>query len=111
MGTDNRICDSSWWSEFRILIMSIEQIKIILGDEYDDEIREVLRVVLVSNGAIEIDKSWGVGGSQEIEITHIRLGDDLIVVEAETFIGLSITGPKSRIENLAQQVEDFLQKK
>ena len=89
--------------------MSMEQTKIILGDEYDDEIREILRVVLISNGAIEADKSWGVGGSQEIETMHIKLGGDLIVVEAETFIGLTITGPKSRIENLAQQVRNFLQ--
>lgn len=91
--------------------MSIEQIKVILGDEYDDEIREILRVVLVNSGAVEIDKSWGVGGSQEIETMHIKLGDDVITIEAETFIGLSIAGPKLRIENLAEQVDNLLRKR
>lgn len=84
--------------------MSKETVIVILGDEYDDALRDVLRAVLVSNGAIGIDKSWGVGGSQETEALVIRLGSDLITIEAETFVGLSVAGPKAIVEDIALQV-------
>ena len=90
--------------------MDIEQTKIILGDEYDDDLRDALRVVLLNNGAVGLDKSWGVGGSQEIETLQVKLGNDLITIESETFVGLTIKGPKLVAENLAQQVHDQGQK-
>jgi len=62
---------------------------IVLGDEYDDGLRNAMRVVLVNGGAVGIDASWEVGGSQEIEKIQVRLGSDLITIESETFIALS----------------------
>jgi hypothetical protein len=84
--------------------MNNEQTTINLGDEYDDVLRDVLRSVLLENQATGIDKSWGIGGSQEIEILKVRLGDDLVTVEAETYIGLTISGPKLTVEKLAEEV-------
>ncbi|MFP5424138.1 MAG: hypothetical protein ACLGID_22135 [Gammaproteobacteria bacterium] len=81
-----------------------EETTIILGDEYDDILRETLCSVLIKNGAIGIDNSWGVGGTQEIETLVIRLGSNLIKIEAETFIGLTISGPKTVVEEIALQV-------
>lgn len=46
----------------------------------------------------------GGGGSQEIETLQVLLGGDLLTVEAETFVGLTLTGPKSVVDGLAQQV-------
>ncbi|MBE7372942.1 hypothetical protein [Pseudomonas lopnurensis] len=77
---------------------------IILGDEYDDALRDALRAVLLRNGAVGINKSWGVGGSQEIESLVIRLGSDLITIESETFVGLTIAGPKVVVEDIVLQV-------
>jgi hypothetical protein len=76
----------------------------ILGDEYDEVLRDALRTVLIENGAIGIDKSWGVGGSQEIESVQVRIGEKLITIESETFVGLTVTGAKSVIEKIADQV-------
>lgn len=90
--------------------MSKELATITLGDEYDEVTRDALRTVLVRNGAVGIDKSWGVGGSQEIETLIVRLGSDLITVEAETFVGLTIVGPKAVVEDVARQVRQQLKK-
>jgi len=88
--------------------MGKETATIILGDEYDDALRDALCAVLVRSGAIDIDKSWGLGGSQEVESMVIRLGCDSITIEAETFVGLSITGPKALVEDIALRVRQQL---
>jgi hypothetical protein len=77
---------------------------LILGNEYDNALRDALRIVLVRNGAVRVDASWIVCGTQEIEIIHIRLGNDLITIESETFIGLTISGPKLVVEDIAKKV-------
>ena len=84
--------------------MNIEQAAVVLGDEYDDCLRDALREVLKSCGAIILEGSWGIGGSQEIETLKVKLGSDILVVESETYMGLSIAGPKDAVENVAQQV-------
>lgn len=88
--------------------MSKETAKIILGDEYDDVVRDALRTVLVRSGAVGIDETWGIGGSQEIEVLVIRIGSDLVTIEAETFIGLTVTGPKAVVEDIALLVRQQL---
>lgn len=88
--------------------MSKEIATIILGDEYDDTIRDALLAVLVRSGAVGIDKTWAVGGSQEIETMVIKLGGDVITIEAETFVGLTVTGPKAVVEAIALLVKQQL---
>lgn len=84
--------------------MSKELKTINLGDEFDDALRDVLRIVLLKNQAVGVDTSWGVGGSQEIEVLKVRLGDDLVTIESETYIGLTISGEKSLVEKIAEEV-------
>jgi hypothetical protein len=88
--------------------MDAEQTIINLGDEYDDVLRGALRLVLLKSNATGVDKSWGVGGSQEIEMFKVKLGDDLITIESETYIGLTISGPKLIVERLAAEVRNEL---
>ncbi|MDR2031941.1 MAG: hypothetical protein LBP86_06760 [Azoarcus sp.] len=76
----------------------------VLGDEYDDKLRDALRVVLEKNGTVATDKFWGVGGSQEIERVQVSLGEDSITIESETFVGLTISGPQAVIDEIASQV-------
>ncbi|MGF0237461.1 hypothetical protein ACQR3P_01060 [Rhodococcus sp. IEGM1300] len=84
--------------------MSNETVTIILGDEYDDALRDALCAVLVRIGAVRIDKSWGIGGSQEVEALIVRVGNALVAIEAETFVGLTVAGPKAVVEDIALQV-------
>ncbi len=88
--------------------MSIETKKIVLGDEYDDALRDALRAVLIRNGAVGLDKSWAVFGSQEIENLQVQLGDERLEIEAETFVGLSIFGRQMTVEKIASQVRKQL---
>jgi hypothetical protein len=82
--------------------------KIVLGDEYDDALRDALRAVLIRNGAVGLDKSWAVFGSQEIEDLQVQLGDERLEIEAETFVGLSIFGRQMTVEKIASQVRKQL---
>jgi hypothetical protein len=88
--------------------MNNECASIVLGDEYDAGLRNALHVVLVRAGAVELDKSWVVGGSQEIEIIEVELIGEKIRVESETFVGLTIFGPVFLVEKIAREVREEL---
>lgn len=79
---------------------------VILGNEYDEALRECLIRVLKSLGATQIDKSQGIAGSQEIETLRVDLFGDTLVVEAETFVGLGISGPGPLVEKVARLVKN-----
>jgi hypothetical protein len=84
--------------------MASERKKVVLGPEWDQVLRARLFEVLKRMGAIAAERGWGVGGSQEIESVEVSLGEDVLLVEAETYIGLMITGPKDVVD----QINDLL---
>lgn len=88
--------------------MTTETISIRLGDEYDDVLSAALVSVLRSRGAVGAGSSWGVGGSQEFETARVKVGDVLITIESETYMGLTIEGPKLIVEVIAQEVSESL---
>ena len=75
--------------------------KLVLGDEYDDALRHALMDCLAELGANVAARQWGLGGSQIIDTTKVSLGKDLLVVEAETYVGLSITGEARVVDRVA----------
>jgi len=75
--------------------------KLILGSEYDDALRQALMDCLAALGADIAGRQWGLGGAQIIETTKISLGKDLLVVEAETYVGLSISGEARVVDRVA----------
>ena len=75
--------------------------KLILGDEYDGALRQALLECLTALGAEIEARQWGLGGSQIIETLKVSLGRDSIVVEAETYVGLSITGVARVVDRVA----------
>lgn len=77
---------------------------LILGAEYDDALRGALRDILIRLGAKGLAHDWGVGGSQELETAEVQVGADRVVVEAETFVGLSIHGPAELVERIRAMV-------
>jgi len=84
--------------------MSIEQVRIRLGDEFDDALRDAVRGVLTELGAELTGTSWGVGGSQEIETLEAVVDGERIVVETETYAGLTVSGGKRIVERIADKI-------
>lgn len=78
---------------------------VIIGKEYDDRLRGALRRVLIHLRATGLSHDWGIGGSQELETTEVLVGPDRIVIEAETFVGLSIRGPDDVVDRIRALVE------
>jgi hypothetical protein len=75
-----------------------------IGDEYDDKLLDALRNVLIRNSAAMVNQSWGIGGSQQLESTQVILEGQELLIESETFIGLTISGPEEIVNQIADQV-------
>lgn len=80
----------------------------ILGPEHDVAIRDALLAVLREMDAKEGSHRWGVVGSQEIGTAHFTLGEHSLTVEAETYIGLSITGDQATVGAIAVRVRGIM---
>ena len=77
---------------------------IVLGDEYDDEVRTTLMRVLQNLGARVSPEQSGVGGSQEFSSYRAELRGELLVIEAETYVGLSLSGPAHLVDEVAATI-------
>jgi len=75
--------------------------KLILGDEYDEALRHGLMEALAGLGASIEAHQWGLGGSQIIQTTKVLLGKDLLVVQSETYVGLSLFGEARVVDRVA----------
>lgn len=81
-----------------------------LGPEYDKATRMALRAVLLELGALLSVQRWGLGGSQEVETMLVRIKESEIVVEAETYIGLTITGDEDLVTLVGNLVSERLKR-
>ena len=76
-----------------------------LGEEFDEALRQKLVDVLRKLGGLQSGgSSRMVGGSQEIEKLEVTIDGRRLRVEAETYIGLSISGPGDLVERVRQLV-------
>jgi hypothetical protein len=80
---------------------------LLLGVEYDDCLRDALGHVLRELGGKLTNKSWGLGGSQVIETWEIEIDGALLLIEAETYMGLSLIGDPA----LVHRVGDLVRKR
>jgi hypothetical protein len=81
-------------------------VKVVLGDEFDEDLRKKLGSVLKALGGKKISDEYGIGGSQELSEVIVVIGEARIVIESETYMGLSISGPEAVI----QQICEWMQK-
>jgi hypothetical protein len=75
---------------------------VILGDEYDDALRARLFDVLRDLGAQMSAGERALAGSQDLETCRLRLDGAEVVVEAETYIGLSLSGPAEIVDKVVR---------
>jgi hypothetical protein len=77
---------------------------LVLGAEYDDGLRRTLMDCLAELGADVAARQWGLGGSQTMETTRVYVGKDLVVVESQTYVGLTLKGEARLVDRLASMV-------
>jgi hypothetical protein len=85
-------------------VVSTREETIVLGAEYDDGLRAALREVLVDLGGNALRRDWGVGGSQELERVETQIEGQRLLIEAETYMGLSITGSSELVQKVQRLV-------
>jgi len=81
---------------------------IVLGPEYDARLREVLKHVFLRLGGKGLGSEWSVVGSQELERVEVEVRGERLVIEAETYVGLSITGPAQLVDEVRELVKEQL---
>lgn len=75
-----------------------------LGNEYDAALRKRLANALKSMSAIIETSQKGLAGSQEVETVRAVIGGKSVLIEAETYMGLSITGDSSLLREIMKQM-------
>ena len=95
--------------EVKILAYNLNDcVTVVLGDEFDNVLREKLINILRVLGAKNlVEAERLLAGSQEIEELDVYVESNLIHVEAETYIGLSITGPESIVKDIQRKLNDY----
>jgi hypothetical protein len=84
-------------------------VTVILGPEHDQHLRTAVMEVMRQLGASIESRNWAVAGSQEIETVQAQLAGNAITIEAETYIGLSITGEENMINEISKRVKQATQ--
>jgi hypothetical protein len=79
-----------------------------LGDEFDDPLRDAVRTALVDMSPVPGEVSWGVGGSQEIETLQAVIDGERVIIEAETYAGLTVMGAEMTVRRVAAAVRAVL---
>jgi hypothetical protein len=77
-----------------------------LGSETDATARRRLKAALRAVNAKKLSNSWGVFGSQEVVGHDYRIGSSIVRVEAETDMGISVSGDDAAVSMLASHLSD-----
>lgn len=84
---------------------------VTLGTETDNALRQTILRVLKHMGAKAIDDSWALGGSQVVETLDVEIDGQALRIEAETYMGLSLTGPADLVDRIAEAVASNMETK
>jgi hypothetical protein len=86
----------------------MESITKVIGDEYDEALRDALRDTLIELGADRRQLVRGVAGSQDVEAIEVNIGGRSLFVEAETYVGLTLTGDADLVMAVVSEVSKRL---
>lgn len=82
---------------------------IIIGSEHDGNLKNALCLALKAMGAEKISQIDALAGSQDVSIHEFLVKNAIIKVESETYVGLSLVGPKNLIMEIENNVRLILQ--
>lgn len=78
---------------------------IILGPEYDNALQANLLSTLRERGAELAPVKSLHGGSQEVVRRHVALNGKRLKIEAETYLGLTLSGDRESVELVAARLK------
>jgi hypothetical protein len=81
-----------------------DRTRVVVGAEWDEDLRTRLLTVLQDMGTTAGGSTWTVGGSQELEVLQVSVRGQPVVVEAETYVGLTLTGPTDLVKEIQARV-------
>lgn len=73
-----------------------------IGKEFDENLLQRLKLVLKSMGGIQISEESSVIGSQDLWYQTIKINDQVLEVESETYVGITITGPEPLVDAVVE---------
>lgn len=73
-----------------------------IGKEYDENLLHRLELVLKEMGGSQVSEHSSVVGSQDLWIKKVQIGDQVLEIESETYVGVTITGPEDLVEAVAE---------
>ncbi|MGE0388103.1 MAG: hypothetical protein AB7Q97_25540 [Gammaproteobacteria bacterium] len=77
----------------------------LAGPEHDADLRERLAEALESLGYRVAGSDWAVAGSQEVAAWAAEGPRGALAIEAETYIGITVTGPPGLVAELKRTCE------
>lgn len=81
------------------------QVTAVLGDEFDDALRSKLLDALRQIGATNTGPaSCFLAGSQNLEESDFYVEGCLLRIEAETYVGISISGPADIVRRIQELI-------
>ncbi|WP_343292994.1 hypothetical protein AAHN93_14790 [Vandammella animalimorsus] len=81
---------------------------VVIGSEHDENLKSALFLVLKKMGAKKISEMDALAGSQDVSIHEFLVKNEIIKVESETYIGLSLVGSKNLIMEIENNVRLIL---
>ena len=79
---------------------------VVIGDEFDSVLlTRLLRCVESLGGVLFDPPSYLVGGSQESHTWRYKIASEIVTIETETYIGLSLHGSANVVDRILGQIQ------
>jgi hypothetical protein len=75
-------------------------ISVVLGDEFDDMLKDKVFQALTEMGGVRKNFEHLHGGSQDVYIWTYEINKIQVIIEAETYIGLTIKGDEGIVRSV-----------
>lgn len=77
---------------------------IVVGQEYNFDLIEKLKTILHKAGAAMLENNWGLAGSQEYAELKMLIDGHELIIEIETYSGISITGIPDLVDRISKEL-------
>lgn len=85
-----------------------KEVTITIGSEIDDMLIKRLKRVLDNHNAVLLRHDNYIVGSQDISIFDYKIGPENIAITVETYVGVSLTGEVTIINEILNDLNNLL---